>query len=41
MDERIKKIQATNKHEKKQLASLMKADHVQDKKIKDCKKKKK
>jgi hypothetical protein len=37
MDEKIKKIQATNKHEKKQLSSLLKADKIQDKKIAKCK----
>lgn len=33
MDEKIKKIQSTNKKEGKQLSSLLKADKKQDKKL--------
>jgi hypothetical protein len=40
MDEKIKKIQKENAKEGRELKGLLKADKVQDKKIKDCKKKK-
>jgi hypothetical protein len=39
MDKKIKKIQATNKREGKELSNLLKADHKQDKKIEKCEKK--
>ncbi len=36
MDDKIKKIQADNKKEGKQLKSLLKADKKQDAKMKKC-----
>ncbi len=39
MDEKIKKIQRTNKKEGKQLSSLLKADKKQDRIVEKAKKK--